>query len=269
MRPGAAVLFSLLLVGCGGETEKTKPQSNAVSRNKDKDKDKSKDGWVKDKHPDKPRKPDVSLASTAFGQEFKTDREAAKAKYQRKYIELEGEITGVGRKSANEAYLTLEGPKDDLIGVTCFTKDREPWNKYSPGQKVKLQGDWPEFAITASLIDCTIVEAGPNPAPVLTAEELAKESSADAEATIKKYDKKWLVLSGEIVGKETNDVGAATLELKGDGKTKVRASFTAFEKDITDPLKVGQKVELLGQFTLNFGKGETKIYFCMLRGAPK
>jgi hypothetical protein len=45
---------------------------------------------------------------------------------------------------------------------------------------------------------------------------------------------------------------------------KVTCSFTAFEKDVTKPIKVGQTIKVVGKFTLNFAGGdEVGIYFCL------
>jgi hypothetical protein len=237
-RAAIVVLASLLVTGCGNEVRKP-PAAQPQEK--------------------------VRLASAEFGEEYQADRKAAEAKYRGRLIELEGEIKAMGRNASKSAYISLEGAEDDLIGVMCFTADSKPWKKYVPGQKVKIRGQWAEPSATATLNECVVVEAGPNPAPALTAEQLAMEYSADLPATIKKYDKKYIFLSGEIVGTETNDAGAVTVELKGDGQTKVTCAFTALDRDLAEPLKVGQKVDLIGQFTLNFGKGEAKIYFCMPR----
>jgi tRNA_anti-like len=150
----------------------------------------------------------------------------------------------------------------DLIGVTCFAANPEPWSQVVPGQKVKLKGRWPPDG-GGTLVDCVFVEVGEGGAISLSAENLAREYAADPEATTKKYDKKYLRISGEIADKEFNSAGAASVFLKGSGKVRVLCSFTAFENDLSKPLKAGQQVKLVGQYTLNFSKDEVGLYFCL------
>lgn len=222
------------------------------------------------KAPDRPKppaedlskaKPDFTLTAEEFFKEYKADKSAAERKYKGKVIELSGTVSGMGRNISEDGYLTLEVPKE-LIGVQCFTADDAPWNTAIPGQKVKVKGKWPEFSISAALIHCVITEAGPSPAMRLTADQLAKEYKADPEAARKKYADKWLIVTGEVVDREFNSVGAASVQLKTTGDVKVKCSFTAFDKAQVKQFKVGQSVTLVGQFTLNFGDAEVGLYFC-------
>lgn len=44
----------------------------------------------------------------------------------------------------------------------------------------------------------------------------------------------------------------------------MKCAFTALEKDVTKPIKVGQKLTVVGEFTLNFDTGnEVTLYFCL------
>lgn len=64
------------------------------------------------------------------------------------------------------------------------------------------------------------VETGVYRGVPLTAAELAKEYEADPAATVKKYDGKAVVLTGEGVSKDYNSAGAAGMEMKTGGKAK-------------------------------------------------
>jgi hypothetical protein len=206
---------------------------------------------------------DFKLTAEAFHKEYEADRVAAAKKYKDKVIELSGEVDSVGRNIGGDAYITLKVDKQ-LIGVMCMTVDEFPWTKAVKGQKIKIKGRWPEFTIAAGIINCVFVETGEYQAIVKSVDELAKEWAADAEATVKKYDKKHMILSGEVAAKEYNSAGAATITLKTDGKVKVKCSFTAFDKDAVKKVKIGEKIKVLGEFTLNFGSGdEAALYFCL------
>jgi hypothetical protein len=62
----------------------------------------------------------------------------------------------------------------------------------SPGSKVKIKGN-PEGNW---LVDCSIVETGPNPAIVISAHQLAKEFLENPDKAKGTYRDKWLIVEG-------------------------------------------------------------------------
>lgn len=207
------------------------------------------------------------MTSIAFAETYAADRAEAFRRYNDKIIELSGLVTGMGRTIDKKSQLTLQGAPGALLGVMCFTIDAEPWKKYAPGQDVKVVGRFTAKSGAAALIDCTVVDGGKSTTPTLTAAELAHEYGENREATVKKYDEKFLIVSGEVLQKEINDAGAVQLDLKGEDKTIVRCMFPASEKDVAEAIKSGQKVSVVGEFTLNLAPGQVKLYSCFLRSA--
>lgn len=239
--------LSLGTIGCGGT--------------------KSEDG--KSGEPDLSKmKPDYTLSSVEFSAEYKRDNKAARAKYKGKMIELTGKVVGVGRNAGKEEFLTLEATKGSFLQVICFTRINDAWLKASPGQTVKLRGYWPPIVVTAALVKCQILEVKGERCPRLTVEQLAKELDADSSATAEKYKKfSHLILDGEVASKKVNKVGAAEVFLKHGGKCKISCIFTAFEKDLTKPLKAGQKITVIGQFSsYSVDESSLTLQFCFLKG---
>jgi hypothetical protein len=70
---------------------------------------------------DKPKplgKPEFTLTSVKFGEEFKGDsKQAARKKYENKVIELTGEVKSIALAPDRAAMLWLEGAKGELLGV--------------------------------------------------------------------------------------------------------------------------------------------------------
>jgi len=194
--------------------------------------------------------PDYSLSAADFGEEFAKDKNAAALKYKGKLIELNGVIDRLAVNLSEDPSVVFKGAKDDEGGnIRCFTTDRQPWRNLVPGQKVKIQGeiaDNPPF-----LIRCVVVESGPMTATRVDAEELAKECEQNREQAEKKFGKKPLIISGEIVGmaveKSFNVDKASYLELKGDAKRKLWCHFYLKASQL-EPLKVGQRVEIQAEF---------------------
>lgn len=230
--------------------------------------DKNSDDGQSDEPDLSTMKPDYSLSSVEFSAEYKSDNKAARAKYKGKMIELTGKVVGVGRNAGKEEFLTLEATKGSFLQVICFTRINDAWLKASPGQTVKLRGYWPPIVVTAALVKCQILEVQGESCPRLSAEQLAKEFDADSSATAEKYKKfSHLILDGEVASKEVNKVGAAEVFLKHGGKCRISCIFTAFEKDLTQPLEAGQQITVIGEFS-SFSANESSLtlYSCLLKG---
>ena len=113
-----------------------------------------------------------------------------------------------------------------------------------PGQDITIRGRVPrdEDFINEPLMDCIVVEPKQSSALALTAEQLCRDAQADS----KKYNKAYMIVTGEVVSKSRP--GLTIVELKGDGQTKVRCQVYGKLSFLADPLKVGQKVKLFGQY---------------------
>lgn len=211
---------------------------------------------------------DFTMTAEAIQKEYATDKGAAEKKYMGKVIELSGTVQTIGRVGGDTPYIGLKAGKE-ILGVICITVDQEPWGVAVPGQAVKVKGRWPKDAFGLALTQSVFTDTGKYNAVTLTAEALAKEFAADAAGTVKKYDKRHVKLSGEIAAKEFNSAGAASVTLKTEGKITVKVSFTANENDLTKPLKAGQKLTVVGEFTLNFDtRDDVNLYFCYPLSKP-
>lgn len=271
--PSSMILIVGLLIatGCGKSADsepKPAPPPGPIAAV---DPAKDKDSKVK---PPRPDKADFTFSSVDFRKECLTDLAAARTKYKDKWIELTGPITDVGHRSGDRPFINLKGafdPKrgDDFIPVTCFIAEKEPWKKYSPRQIVKIIGKYNDFSTSDTyLVEGAVIKAEADPSTVLSAEQLAKECTADFDGTVAKYKDKYIILSGEITGKESNEAGAPSLYMKTDGKTKVIASVTAFDKDLVATWKAGQKVTVIGRFDFNSERREIFLSLSMPREGP-
>ncbi len=241
----AVVLF--LSAGCSGKREK--------------EEDDKKGG--EDKKGVADAKLDFSLTSKQFAEECDRDKAAAKAKYTGKVIELSGLMTGIGRNIFEDAFLILEGGKKSLFGVHCFMAEDQPWLKATPGQTVKVKGTASDFG-PPQLVACVITDVSGPRAPTLTAEELAREYAAGQDATHKKYEEKHLFLSGEIAKVSINKAEVALVTFKTTGQPQVVAKFSPVAKKQTKDLTAGQKIKVLGQYTLRDAPDEVGLSECTL-----
>src|SRR5262245_20094451 len=208
-------------------------------------------------------KPDFTLGSKEFAEEYKKDKKATEAKYKGKVVELSGTVKSVGRNISKEAFIRLDAGMKNITGVMCFTADKQPWLKATPGQTVKVKGKWPEFVVSPALVECVITDVSGSGAPTLTADELGKAYATDKDATTKKYDNKYLFLTGEIAKVTFDAAKAASVTFKTSGKTKVVANFPAFDKEETEGFKTGQKIKVLGEYSFNLAPDQVSINLCI------
>jgi hypothetical protein len=236
-------LFLTTMLGCGGN-EKPVPELPP--------KDKPNDKPVTPKpiqNPETP--PKYSLTAEEYFKEWNKDSKAANAKYADVTIELSGTVGSVGLGNGRPLLQLNTG--DQLQYVHCWTTEKEPWVKAVDGQKVKVRGKvLPSEGRLAQIGDCKIVETGPSPAITVDAASLATEYAKDKQATIKKYEQKILILTGEIAEKRKDD-NSVTLVLKGGNDVEVNCGFLLISHaSVVAPLTVGQQVKVVGEFNSVF-----------------
>jgi len=215
--------------------------------------------------PEEMKKRPVDFTATAEGlfAEFKKDERAARQKYRGKTLEVDG-VVRMAFDDGHEGIISLEAGKDAFFGLPCFVPDKEPWAIVTPGQTLKVKGIWPEAATEPALRFCVIMEAGPNPVVVISAEQLTKDYAADPEGAVKKYSHKYMILSGVISKKEANELGAVTLTLKGADKVDIECNFAAHNGPAT-ATKEGQEVKLFSQcFISELKKGDIGFDSCQI-----
>ena len=247
-RAGYAALFAsslcLAAVGCGRTTippdQRTGPAVNV-----------SADLLPAAKGTDaaEPEKPtDFSLAAEELQAEFQKDKEAAEKKYKDKTIKLTGVVKAV--YGDEPAFVGLVGGKEPL-GLTCVMIEKEPWLRLAAGQMVTLRGSGTTDGGQPALYHCVIVDAGPNPAAVLTAAKLAEDYASDPEGVKKMYAGKPLILTGEVIENKNDDKGRV-VRLKGAKGIGIELFYgPAFEKRGKN-IQAGDTIKVFGDLTESY-----------------
>jgi hypothetical protein len=195
--------------------------------------------------------PNFRLQSVAFAKELTRDPDGFAAKYARKQIELTGVVEGVNEDVGGTGQLLLAGDPDArLPRVVCRTREPEPWTQALPGQTVLLQGVGTDRAVGMPILsDCVVVNVTGEPPPTIKAGDLAKEFVADPAAAEKKWDKKFLVLTGRVKAAPTPaNGGGISLPLESDPAVpKVAPVFGLIDQKRLDRVRPGQQVRVLAQ----------------------
>jgi len=200
-------------------------------------------------------------SAEAYYAEWRDNNVAAGEKYTGKVFELTGEIRTIERTS-----ITLKGTDEPTAYVRCNLAEEVPVAKLGHGQTVKVRGALqkppPGFtvAIDPTLVDCKLVEFGPNPEKPLTAAALSKEFAADEDKTVEKYGRRGLALEGEIT-----TMAGRVIHLKGGRRTK---EIRCYLYENQAPLKVGQRVRVLGQFDRSPADFVPEMHGCLVVVLP-
>jgi hypothetical protein len=190
-------------------------------------------------------KPDLVWTSAELYKETRANGLGFNDKYRDKIIEVSGcklfDFESYGVYGKDTITMNIDAKPSFII---VHMGDREPWAKVVPGQDFTMRGRVPlkQEDINEPLVDCIIVAPQKSPALPLTAEQLCRDAQADP----KKYNGKYMIVTGEVLRKQIP--GAVVLELKGDGATKVRCQIPSKLKLTVDPIMVGQKIKVVGQY---------------------
>jgi tRNA_anti-like len=211
--------------------------------------------------------PDFTMEVTQWAEEFQKGKEAAAAKYKDKLIELSGIVSDTGEDPyGNVGYIYLQVPKSVKIDIRCGTKDTKPWLKVSEGSKIKIRGT-PDLFGEGGLYPAEVVEAGPSPAFVVSAVQLAEEFAKNPESASKKYHRKWAHIEGEVnlATRKEGEKPIHLLFLKGDATRVVKCFIMEGSGKQLADVQPGAKLKVYGQLT-DFGIGEKEIdvYYCVL-----
>jgi len=191
----------------------------------------------------------VAVTAEAFHGAIKKDAKAAAEKFEPALVELSGVVRAVGSRGA-ETFVTLDAGPEATLGILCvFAEEKQPWAKLSRGQKITVRGLWPEVVLQPGLVACTIAEAGPNPAAELRAEALAEDFAKARDAVRAKYSDKPLIVTGMVVSKTSNDLGAVRIFLQGAGELRVDCGFNAVDRAEAEAVTPGQRIRLAGEFS--------------------
>jgi hypothetical protein len=204
------------------------------------------------------RSPDLVLTADQLGKEFNEDRKVTREKYKGKLIELTGVVRSFAWNNARQALIYFD-VKGDIVNFPCLSTEKEPWLKVTPGQKVRLKAMFlPETALGDISVG-PILEVTGEPAPILTAEGLAKEYEMNREAAHKKYAK----ISGErnavvftgVVTEVVPDMGGGEVYLQTGSRLRMSGFFVKWDEQ---KLRPGMKVKVVAA-AVALGEGQTTI----------
>jgi hypothetical protein len=252
--PALFVLFALVLIGCTPKGDGGKKDMKVAQ---DGSKNKKDSPEVKNVAP---AKPDFEVTAESIAKEFMTDAKAAGAKYDKKYVEVTGEVNRVEQGDA----FTFKGAKKDKgnfddawVGCYVLSEDAPKSAQLSEGQKVKVVGKFKELrGPTVTLNDCKVFELEPSKLLMLSAEDVAKEFEKDAKAATGKYKEKHAVVSGML--EDVREGSRPFAIFKGTGKTRVAVEMKQGEGS---RLKKGQSTTVRGTFEgAAFKDNEAKMH---------
>jgi tRNA_anti-like len=242
------------VVGCGGPTPPPSidrdPSRPATGR------EKPESSAIEQEKGPQAGKQSVQISVDLLMKEIKADPDGANKKYGDQPLIIDGVIEDSNYQGGDGSpRIVLQGP-DNSLAICFFTKTtHQAIGKLTNGQKVKIGGKCGPMRINyASMYACELVEAGPDPAISISAEQLAAEFAKDQEATKKKYAGKPVIVEG-VIAKISHKPGTGERRIflrgtneKADNPIRILAEFHVDHEKALSILKVGQKVKVKGEF---------------------
>jgi hypothetical protein len=204
----------------------------------------------------------AKVTAEQLTKEFADDKKGAEKKYPMNLIvEVEGEVKKSEKLPSGDTWAVhLEGFEK---GKGLFTKvvdcefgakakSYKKAQELVPDQKVKIRGKfYSAFEYGQRLVDCELVEVGPDPAIKVTAAQLSKDFAADRKAAATKYKDKQVLLEG-VVAQPVGPKAKYYVVLENSGEkgapaVHVEFGFTQTAEKLFSQLKKGQKVTVRGR----------------------
>ncbi len=221
MRRFASLLMVMMLAGCGSSKVETptagEPEATGAAPAVSKETAEAVTSSVSPTSPT-PARPatDVTVPLTQLrppkpGAIVKTPVELKKEEwqladtYKGKVLQATGVIANLGQADDGRTSVQLKTGDGFIDFISLQLKEKQSWAALSPGQTVVLQGEattgeWAAF-------EWDVIQVGPNPTPVLTAKDLAKEFAKNFSASESRYRDQRIYVDGtlEEVFKDEND----------------------------------------------------------------
>jgi hypothetical protein len=199
--------------------------------------------------------PALTVAPGELTKDYNADEADADKRYKDKVLEISGVIQEgfLSAPDAVERDVSVEGDEPTHFIFCRFVASAAPRvTNLTKGQQIKLRGKCAGMRMPVFLIDCELIDVGPDPAAPVTAAELAREFAKDKKAAEEKYKGKQLLIEGVVVRTEVEERGIRRAYLEGfnenaDQSILINAGFHYAQlKDLVG-LKKGQKVKLKGE----------------------
>ena len=208
-------------------------------------------------------KPDVVMSAEELMKEWKSGYQEFLSKHGGKVIEIFGplQLTAYDNGRKNDLGYVVLGP--DINKFDC--SDPHPVSKAVPGQKVFLRG---RCNPTLGITKWAIVRVEGDPLPTVSAEQVAKDFAADEKGTIKKFQGKYLVLTGTIQSTKKDKFGIEVTLTAPDQKPEIVCSLSKDAQAVAERhgwIKTGQQVRILGQWTFD----KPKLFDCVIMPPTK
>lgn len=210
-----------------------------------------------------PGEPIRRMSARELYRKYNDDLRGATKNFDGTIWQVSGVVSSMGNMVDGSSYVSLETVEDDPFGVLCITVDKRPWARLCPGQQVTLRGKWPDGPHVPTLVETTIVGAGPSPAKRITAEQLTAEYVQDLETASEKYEGYHRIV-GKLLDKQRDEIDTASLLLDGGQNVRIKCGFSVHNAEQVQPLKIGDQVELLGEVNCWRDGSGINVFFCLI-----
>jgi hypothetical protein len=215
--------------------------------------------------------PAFTGSSDDFVKEILVDEKAAIAKYEKKWIVLEGKSDYTVKSESAPGTIYLDSyydQKSKHLGNVGAEMAEGEWPRVdglTHGQPVKIRGLFRNSINgTVQLENTKVLDVGPDPAVVVSAAQITKEYADNKQIASDKYSRKQLLVEGVVF---SADAAKRTLVLEGFDAAaakpvRVEATLEYARAPALGSVKKGDKVTIKGMGELYDGEGVVKLTHC-------
>lgn len=173
-------------------------------------------------------------------------KDATLAVWHDKQIEVAGRIDNIVRAQEGNVMVWLYHDEGWLsLGFIPSNTDSDPFSRWAKHQRVKLRGEFTNARWNSGWT-WNIVDAGENPAPLLSAKTVAEAYEADKEAFYMDYGDYQFFVRGQIL-KIDSEGSSTKIMLRGTETQSIEIYCEIDVLDQVNSLKVGDTTTFIGK----------------------
>lgn len=191
-----------------------------------------------------------TVTATAFYSRYMTKPDEYEERYRGKWLRISGVVGDCQTEPGKGTEVLLEVLGKDLkkAHVACSLAHFQHWNRAMPGMEVEIVCQYSEGSPAGPVVsNCFVVETSGDGPPRLTVDEFVRELSQNFNAAKRKYENKFVTLSGTLESLEKDPNGVEGRGLKSPNALKVYWVGPALDPLAAKGIREGDEITVMGK----------------------
>jgi len=191
-----------------------------------------------------------TVTATAFYSRYMTKPDEYEERYRGKWLRITGVVGDCQTEPGKGTEVLLEVLGKDLkkAHVACSLAHFQHWNRAMPGMEVEIVCQYSEGSPAGPVVsNCFVVETSGDGPPRLTVDEFVRELTQNFNAAKRKYENKFITLSGTLESLEKDPNGVEGRGLKSPNALKVYWVGPALDPLAAKGIQEGDEITVMGK----------------------